>query len=195
MPLSVRNKVTADPASGNGKPTVTHYDGAVEEFLTHIRQAAVLVPFLKPPHPTTSTFVNVHKNVPTAFVRTVANAVGNNEQMQALQPLDVAAAKDAIQYEAAFAPAADEVLTLYRSMRFTLDNVKANVGADALQAYRVVKAVAVTTENAPLMEEVLRMRRDLGRVPTKPRAKKGGTKETPPPVSKEAATDKVTRKQ
>jgi hypothetical protein len=146
-----------------GTPTVTHYQEAVALFQVKLKELGALVPYMQEPQPSAKGYLRTHKGVPAKFIATTAQAVGNTAQMEKVGTMDVEATKDAVQYEAAFRPAAEQVLDLYLAMQFTCDAVLAKPAAEALDSYRVMKAMALTTRNEVLSGHVLKMRRDLGR--------------------------------
>jgi hypothetical protein len=153
----------------NGTPTVTHYQEAVALFQVKLKELEALVPYLQAPQPSVKAYLRTHKGVPAKFIATTAQAVVSTAQMEKVGTMDVEATKDAVQYEAAFRLAAEQVLDLYQAMQFTCDAVLAKPAAEALESYRVMKAMALTSPNEELSGHVLKMRRDLGRSGSRPK--------------------------
>jgi hypothetical protein len=185
--LTVRKKVIPDPATGNGTPTVTHYDEAATLVLNKVAEAVAAIPFLLTPNPAARAFLRTHKSVPPKFIETIAQEVGARQQVHALQTIDVDAATHAVQYAAAFARVQRVFTELGRAMEFSIDSMIANVGADALDAYAVLKALAETAGNEDLVDVVVKLKRELGRVRPKRREKP----QPEPPAAEEPAGKEV----
>jgi hypothetical protein len=180
LTLTVRKKLVPDPATGNGKPTMTQHDEVAGLVVTTVNEVVAKIPFMLTPNPAARTFLRSHKNVPPAFIETIADEVSAHQQIHALQTIDVDAARHAVQYAAAFSRVARLFTDLGRAMQFSIDSMVANIAADALDAYAVLKALAETAGNEDLMEPVVKLRKKLGRVPVKPRVKKEEEPPTPP---------------
>lgn len=190
--LTVRKKVIPDPATGNGTPTVTHYDEAATLVINKVTEAVAAIPFLLTPNPAARAFLRSHKSVPPKFIETIAQEVSARQQVHALQTIDVDAAKHAVQYAAAFARVQRLLAELGRAMQFSIDSMIANIAADALDAYGVLKALAETAGNEDLVDVVVKLKRELGRTRPKSRDKKPQPQPQPePPAAEEPAGKEV----
>ncbi|MCU1348234.1 MAG: hypothetical protein JWO56_1264 [Acidobacteria bacterium] len=171
MAINVRKKLVVDPATGNGKPTATHYEEVAAQTTSLVNQVAALIPYLEAPHPGTTPFVRGQQNVPIEFIATVTSSVDANEELQGLQ-FDPVAAKDMLQYDGAFQPLLRHILGLARDLKFSLDSRKASVAADALQMYVIAKGISRATDSPKVVEHVLNMQNALGRLRPKARLTK-----------------------
>jgi len=171
MAINVRKKLVVDPVTGNGKPTATHYEDVSAQVTALVNQVAAAIPYLEAPHPGTLPFVRAQKSVPINFVATVTASVDANPELQ-VQQFDVSAAKDMLQYDAAFQPLLLKVQGLARDLKFSLDSRKASAAADALQMYAIAKGISRATDSPKVVEHVLNMQNALGRMRTKVRLSK-----------------------
>lgn len=180
MAINIRTKLTPDPTTGDGTPTVTHYEETAAKALALLKQFAALIPFLQAPHPATASFVHSKKGVPVDFITTVASSYDLTAELQ-IQKFDVAAAKDMLQHRSAFQPVLLQLNALQRDLQFTLDARLASVAADSLQLYDIAKGVARASDSADVMGRVLDMGKALRRKHPKPR-KKAGNPTSPAPT-------------
>jgi len=152
----------ADPVTGP-TPTVTHYQQLADDFSKALDQIVQIIPKLEITHPATANFVRSHLNVPTEFLATAIAAVEQTTELQHINKLDVAAARDTLQFIEAFRPVQDKVTALASSLKFTMASRKASLAADALQIYNIAKGIARDPGAAAVASLVQNLKRDLGR--------------------------------
>jgi len=153
---------TPDPGTGP-TPTVTHYQQLADDFSKGLDQIAQIIPKLEIAHPATVNFVRSHLNVPTEFLATAIAAVEQTFELQHINKLDIAAARDTLQFIEAFRPIQDKITALASSVKFTMDSRKALLAADALQIYDIAKGIARDPGAAAVHSLVANLKRDLGR--------------------------------
>ena len=153
---------TPDPAS-TPSPTVTHYQQLADQFSKALDDIAAIIPKLESTHAATANFVRSHLNVPTEFLATAIAAVEQVPELQNVNKLDVAAARDTLQFIEAFRPVQDKVTAFASSLKFTMASRKATLAADALQIYSIAKGVARDPGSAGVASIVANLKRDLGR--------------------------------
>jgi hypothetical protein len=151
-----------DPA-GTPSPTITHYQQLADQFSKALDDISAIIPKLESTHVATANFVRSHLNVPTEFLATAIAAVEQVPELQSVNKLDVAAARDTLQFIEAFRPVQDKVTAFAASMKFTMSSKKASLAADALQIYSIAKGVARDPGSAGVASIVSNLKRDLGR--------------------------------
>src|ERR1041385_3945242 len=151
-----------DPATGP-TPTITHYQQLADDFSKALDQIVQIIPNLEITHPATANFVRSHLNVPTEFLATAIAAVEQTPQLQHTGKLDIASARDTLQFIEAFRPIQDKVNALANSLKFTMASRKATLAADALQVYNIAKGIARDPGAAAVASLVQNLKRDLGR--------------------------------
>lgn len=151
------------PPEGPGTPTVTHYQQLAAEFSAELDEIAAIIPKLEAQHVSTANFVRSHLNVPTEFLATVIAAVEQTVELQGVKKLDVATARDTLQFIEAFRPVLDKVTAFARNLQYTMNSRKASLAADALQIYDIAKGIARDPNSAAVASLVANMKRDLGR--------------------------------
>ncbi|HEY4639702.1 MAG TPA: hypothetical protein VII75_00020, partial [Thermoanaerobaculia bacterium] len=153
---------TPDPGTGP-TPTVTHYQQLADNFSKALDEIVQNIPNLEIAHPATANFVRSHLNVPTAFLATAIAAVEQTPALQHIDKLDIATARDTLQFIEAFRPIQDRIVALASSVKFTMDSRKALLAADALQIYDIAKGIARDPGAAAVHSLVANLKRDLGR--------------------------------
>jgi AraC-like DNA-binding protein len=168
----IRNTATAATPTPEGTPpdpgtapapTVTHYQQLADDFSKALDQIVQIIPKLEITHPATANFVRSHLNVPTEFLATAIAAVEQTTELQHINKLDIAAARDTLQFIDAFRPVQDKVTALANSLKFTMASRKASLAADALQIYNIAKGIARDPGAAAVASLVQNLKRDLGR--------------------------------
>lgn len=144
-------------------PTTTRYQQLADQFSRELDTLAGIIPRLEVSHISTANFVRSHVNVSTDFLGTVVAAVEQLPILQAVEKLDIAAARDTLQFIEAFRPVLDKVSAFASSLRFTLRSRKATLVADALQIYDIAKGLSRDPGSANVASLVSNMKRDLGR--------------------------------
>lgn len=144
-------------------PTITHYQQLADEFSKALDDIASIIPKLEATHPATANFVRSHLNVPTEFLATAIAAVEQTPALQGVNKLDVASARDTLQFIEAFRPVQDKMTAFANSLKFTMASRKASLAADALQIYSIAKGVARDPGAAAVASLVQNLKRDLGR--------------------------------
>lgn len=154
--------MTTDPSTAP-TPTITYYQQLADNFCKALDEIAQIIPKLQATHPATANFVRSHLNIPAPFLATAIAAVEQTPQLQSAGRLDVAAARDTLQFIDAFRPVHDKVTAFARSLKFTMALRKASLAADALQTYSIAKGVARDPGAAAVASLVGNLKRDLGR--------------------------------
>jgi hypothetical protein len=162
-PLPADGATTTEPVVTPVTPTITHYQQLAAEFSAELDAIAAIIPKLEAQHISTASFVRSHLNVPTEFLATVIAAVEQTEELQGVKKLDIATARDTLQFIEAFRPVLDKVTAFARNLRYTMNSRKASLVADSLQIYYIAKGVARDPNSAQVESLVGNMKRDLGR--------------------------------
>jgi hypothetical protein len=155
---------TTTPPTGEGpSPTITRYQQLAAEFMAALDEIATIIPKLEAAHISTANFVRSHLNVPIEFLGTATAAVEQTAELQGVKKLDVASARDTLQFIDAFRPVLDKVSAFAKNLQFTLNSRKASLASDALQIYDIAKGLARDPNSATVASLVANMKRDLGR--------------------------------
>ena len=172
---------TPDPATGP-TPTITHYQQLADNFSKALDEIVQIIPKLEITHPATANFARSYLNVPTAFLATAIAAVEQNPELQGVNKLDVAAARDTLQFIEAFRPMQDKITALARSLKFTMASRRAALAADSLQIYDIAKGIARDPGAAAIASHVENLKRDLGRR-GRPKGSVNAAKQPAPPFT------------
>jgi hypothetical protein len=151
------------PTVDTPTPTITHYQQVAAEFMSALDEIAQIIPKLEAIHVSTANLVRSRLNVPNEFLATVTAAVEQVPELQAIQKLDVNAARDTIQFLEAFRPVRDKVDAFAKNLKYTMDSRKAKLATDSLLTYDVAKGLARDPNSATIASLVANMKRDLGR--------------------------------
>lgn len=143
-------------------PTITRYQQLAEQFMADLDEISSAIPKLEIPHISTATFVRGHQNIPLAFLATVLASVEQTVELQGVRKLDIADARDTLQFIDAFRPVHDKLVALAKSLLFTMQSRKAALSADSLQIYSIAKGIARDPNSAAVASLVDNMKRDLG---------------------------------
>lgn len=162
-PTTVKKAAAELPTDSPPTPTVTHYEALATEILVQLETLASMIPKLEGAHTRTVNFVRGHQNVPDEFLMTVVKAVEQIPELQRLNKLDAVAAKDALQFNAAFKTVRDRLETLLADVNFTARSNKAAVASNALQIYVIAQGLARDAGSSAMLSLVKQMKRDLGR--------------------------------
>src|SRR5258707_200120 len=146
--------VSPDPST-IPSPTPTHYGQLAAQISAALIELAKLFPTLEGQHPLTQTFVRTHQNVPIDFIQTVTSAVASTAVLQGVNKFDVAQGRDVVQFVQAFKPVYDELITLARNLKFTIDSRRASMAADSLQMYNIAKGIARDPSSTDVLSHVL----------------------------------------
>jgi hypothetical protein len=161
----------AVPESGDGtttppvgsNPTITHYQQVAAQFMSALDEISQIIPKLEAIHFATAHLVHSRLNVSNEFLATVTAAVEQVPELQAIQKLDVNAARDTLQFLEAFRPVSDKVDTFAKNLKYTMDSRKADLVTASRLTYAVAKSLARDPNSAVIASLVANMRRDLGR--------------------------------
>jgi len=145
------------------EPTVTRYMELAVEITKALDALSAMVPQFELKHASTASFVNAHIAVPLKFLNTVVAAVEQAGDLQGVNRLNIAEARDTLQFIDAFLPVADRVDAFANGLRFTINSRRAALAADALQIYGVAKVVARDAGGAAVGLHAQNMARDLGK--------------------------------
>lgn len=160
---AVHTSSVAAAAAPAATPTTTYYQQLAEEVMKAIDDLQSKVPQFETGHLSTKAFVQAHAGIPLKFLGTVVSAVEQNPELQSIQRLDVAQARDTLQFIDAFGPVLNKVNALARGIGFTINSRRATLGADALQVYDITKGLSRDPSSAVLALHAENMKRDLGR--------------------------------
>jgi hypothetical protein len=155
-------KVEIDPTPAP-TPTRTFYQTQAASFMQALDEMSKVIPNLENAHPATAQFVRSHLNVSLEFLATAIAAVEQTPELQAVNKMDVTAAKDALQFIEAFRPVLDKLSAFARALKDTMDTRRANLCADALQIYAIAKGVARDPGASAMAVHVANLKRKLGR--------------------------------
>jgi hypothetical protein len=163
--------VTAgDAAAEPGTPSaLTHYQQLAAEFCKQLDEIAATIPRLELTHASTANFVRSHLNVSTEFLATAIAVVEQVPELLSAKRLDIAAARDTLQFIEAFRPVADKLVSFSKSLSDTMAARKATLAADALQVYSIAKGLARDPNSAHIAALVANLKRDLGRRGRRPK--------------------------
>lgn len=151
------------PAVEPPTPTITHYQQVAAEFMSALDEISQIIPKLEAIHVSTANLVRSRLNVPNEFLATVTAAVEQVSELQAINKLDVNAARDTLQFLEAFRPVRDKVDAFAKNLKYTMDSRKAKLATDSLLTYDVAKGLARDPNSATIASLVQNMKRDLGR--------------------------------
>jgi len=151
------------PAVETPTPTITHYQQVAAEFMSALDEISQIIPKLEAIHVSTANLVRSRLNVPNEFLATVTAAVEQVAELQAINKLDVNAARDTLQFLEAFRPVRDKVDAFAKNLKYTMDSRKAKLATDSLLTYDVAKGLARDPNSATIASLVQNMKRDLGR--------------------------------
>jgi hypothetical protein len=169
MSTKSTNPTAAVPAEGTTPeviitPTLTRAQELAEQFMTELDRIVTIIPKLDVRHRSTANFVRSHQAVPNEFLVSSVAAVEQTVELQGLNKLKPADAREALQFIEAFRPVVDKLHDFARNLLFTMNTRKALVASDALHIYSVAKRIAADASNASLAAHVENMKRDLDRV-------------------------------
>ena len=151
------------PHSELPMPTVTNAERLANRFAEKLDDAAALVPRLESPHPMTTPAARGGRTVTIAFIQALIGVVENTEEGRRLTTMDTDDALAMLQFRAAFVPVANRVEALLRSLHHTMDAWKADVAAQALQTYGVLKALNRRDGTVEMASHLKMLRHTLGR--------------------------------
>lgn len=154
---------TTTPPVDTPTPTITHYQQVAAEFMSALDEISQIIPKLEAIHVSTANLVRSRLNVPNEFLATVTAAVEQVQELQAINKLDVNAARDTLQFLEAFRPVRDKVDAFAKNLKYTMDSRKAKLATDSLLTYDVAKGLARDPNSATIASLVANMKRDLGR--------------------------------
>lgn len=145
------------------EPTVTEMDRVAEQVRAAVEAVAALIPRLERPHSSTSRRVRAHRTVPRQFIVSLIAAVEELEELQTARTFDVDDAREALQFNDAFRPVADQLAALTAAVRFTMEWRKARVVEAGLQTYDIARGLARDEDHTLLTEYLEILKRDLRR--------------------------------
>ncbi len=130
------------PAPAGPTPPLTAYEQLVGNLNNAIDALVAQIPEFQVPHPTSTSFVRTHQNVPLEFAGSAVAAVNDAPVLQASNTLDVNEAREALQFIDAFQPLYEKVTLLSQNLKFTIMERRAQVSVKALMLYGVAKQLA-----------------------------------------------------
>jgi len=132
-----------------------------------LREAAKRIPGLKAPHKASARSLTAHRTVPKKFLLGIVLAVEMSERLRAISRFDVDDARDALEFQAAFRPIANQLALMLASINYTIDLRMAPVAAGALRTYTIAQTLARDTGDNDVPQGLSALKRDLGRRRTK----------------------------
>lgn len=141
--------------------TVTQYQQLAEQFRADLARVTAILPPLE--DNVTVSSVKSHLNVRRVFLDTVIASVERHSELQAVGRLNVASAREALQYIDAFRAVLDDVMAFAGRVTLTIQSRQADVTREALQIYDIAKGLERDGRNPELTVSVANMKRDLGR--------------------------------
>ena len=132
-----------------------------------LREAAKRIPGLKAPNKPLARSLTAHRTVPKKFLLGIVFAVEMSERLRAISEFDVDDARDALEFQAAFRPVANQLALMLASINYTIDLRMAPVAAGALRTYTIAKALARERGDTDVAQGLSALKRDLGRKRTK----------------------------
>jgi hypothetical protein len=158
-----------DSMAEKPNPALTKSEVQAAQVRKVLREAAKRIPGLKAPHKALARTLTAHRTVPRKFLLGIVFAVETSERLRAISKFDVEDARDAMEFQAAFRPVADQLALMLASLNHTIDLRMAPVAAGALQTYTIAKVLARSRGNSDLTQNLDALKRDLGRRRTKKR--------------------------
>lgn len=166
MPTA-KKKAVASPKRKTraGQPTETGREQLADAFLARIDAAVELLPWLLHPHPVKSKSVRAGRTITRPFLEGIIAMVEAVPELRSVGRFDPQQARLALQTADAFHHVADQIDTLYRRLRFTLEAQKQEVVDAALQIYAVAQALARRgdVEDRALVSHLARLRKGMRR--------------------------------
>lgn len=141
MPLEFATNATSPPVPPP-PPVDTYYQQQAQKFLDGFSALQAGMDPLALPHPTTENFVRGYRSVPVAFNDDVIFQTAQTTDIQALNRLDIADARNRQQYNQGWKPVLDEVNKFGAALSFQLGLNHAIVSASTLQTYAGAKALS-----------------------------------------------------
>ncbi len=180
---------TGSPPTAGPTPALTAYEQLVANLNNAIDALVSQIPEFQVPHPTTTTFVRTHLNVPLEFIAGAISAVTDSPSLQGSNAFDVDKAREALQFIGAFQQLYDKVTLLAQNLKFTINERRANVGVKAQMLYGVAKQFARIPENTGVTGHVKLMKEHLAKAK---RARKAKAKTPAPAPGSGTVTTPVT---
>jgi len=167
------NSTRSVAAAEAGGTNAVDYKTMAGQLIRNIDQLTDTIPKVQLSQELTGKYVGRRQNVPDQFLRTTIAAVEQSPELQAVNKLDPAGARDALDFIDEFRPVLDRVAAFARDLRHTIRARRAILRNDALHIYAVGKAIARDASSTAVASHVENMGRDLARVRT--------SKRQPPP--------------
>lgn len=190
MSNQIKNLATAAAGDQGGPPATDPPAGAQHAAIAARVIAAVMAargeitPF-QPPEPLVLPFVRANSSVDLDFMLGVVAIVENNPQLPLSVTIDIPAAKESIAYIQAYVPVINQLEVFLRDLKFSVASRKADVGAQSLRTYDLIKGLA-RDKKFELTSHAAVLKRALGRTRS---AKQTGTPTPQAPVETESGKE------
>lgn len=159
------------PAPAGPTPALTAYEQLVANLTNAIDALVAQIPEFQVPHPTTTSFVRTHLNIPMEFIAGAISAVSDTPSLQGSNALDVNEAREALQFIGAFQQLFDKVTLFAQNLKFTINERQANLGMKAQVLYGVAKLYARDPNNVGVPAHVKLMKAHLAKAKRPRKAK------------------------
>lgn len=144
-------------------PTVTRYMELADQFIKTLDALSATVPRFESKHRSTAAFVTAHIGISLKCLNTAVAAVEETPELQGLNRVKVAEARDTLQFIDTFTPVVDKVQAFADALRFTVNSRRAELAAGVLQVYGAAKLLARNPDMAAVGVHAANIGRDLGR--------------------------------
>lgn len=170
-------------------PTITRYMELAEEFGKTLDALVARLPRFENKNPANAAFITAHCGISLKCLNTAVAAVEETPELQGLNRLKVAEARDTLQFLDAFMPILDKVRAFADGLQFTMKSRRAELAAAVLQVYGTAKLLARNPDMAAVGVHATNIGRDLARKGRRPAAKQQQSKTKPaaPPSGSAAA--------
>jgi hypothetical protein len=152
-------------------PTRTHYQQVADNLLAAIAAFVAEIPSFETAETMPRSFIRRKRGVPREFVNTAVGALITSPELQSVKQLDATVSADNHQYVEGLSPVLNQLGTIYKDLKATLDGKRALLASDAQQIYAVARSLAHEKQGGALLSHVENMRRALR--PRRKKAKKG----------------------
>jgi hypothetical protein len=165
------SSIPVTPAPAGPTPALTAYEQLVANLTNAIDALVAQIPEFQVPHPTTTSFVRTHLNIPMDFIAGAISAASDAPSLQASNALDVNEAREALQFIGAFQQLFDKVTLFAQNLKFTINERQATLGMKAQVLYGVAKLYARDPNNVGVTAHVKLMKAHLAKAKRPRKAK------------------------
>jgi hypothetical protein len=153
-------------------PTITRYMELAAEFIQAVDALVAKLPRFENKHPSNAAFISAHMGISLKCLNTAVAAVEETPELQGLNRLKVAEARDTLQFIDAFTPVVDKIQAFAEGLQFTIKARRAELAVAVLQIYGAAKLLARNPDMAAVGVHAANIGRDLARKGRRPAAGK-----------------------